>query len=388
MTIADKKKLFNQWAYGLFIHYGVYSTFGLGEWLMFLERRKPEEYFREGLPKFKPRRGCAREWVELAKRGGMKYAVLTTRHHEGYFIGEELLHEFVDACRENGLGVGFYYSVADWSDPGYCAGPASPDTWKKFVEKAHRQIREIMTGYGKIDYLFYDGCPPPASWGLHELHKEIRALQPEMLISRCREDVDLKSCEGHANGDPDNLWESCYTLNDSWGYNRFDHNWKPVKKVISMLSNNRHNGGNLLLNVGPMADGTVQREAVEIIEKVGTWLRENGEAIYDVIPHPFDYHDREYSTAKGSTAYIRLENEYRGPQRRLCGIANQVKKISILSTGEEIAFQQQDDVITLTGLIPQEENALQRVLKLELDGAPKGIRNPMSPDYAIKFTGE
>ena len=221
-----------------------------------------------------------------------------------------------------------------------------------------------------------------------EIRAFTHATTTEMMNSRCREDVDLKFCEGHANGDPANLWESCYTLNDSWGYNRFDHNWKPVKKVISMLSNNRHNGGNLLLNVGPMADGTVQREAVEIIEKVGDWLRENGEAVYDVVPHPFDYHDREYSTAKGNTAYIRLEREYRGPQRRFCGIANKVKKISILSTGEEIAFQQQDDVITLTGLAPQDENALQRVLKLELDGVPKGIPNPMSPDYAIKFTGE
>ena len=115
MTIAEKKRIFSRWGYGLFIHYGLYSTYGLGEWMMFLERRDAGEYYREALPHFKPRKGCAEEWVELAVRGGMRYAVLTTRHHEGYFVGEELLHEFVNACRAHELGIGFYYSVADWA---------------------------------------------------------------------------------------------------------------------------------------------------------------------------------------------------------------------------------------------------------------------------------
>jgi len=317
----------------------------------------------------------------------MKYAVLTTRHHEGYFIGDELLREFVSACRKNGLGVGFYYSVADWSDPDYCAGPDSPETWERFVQKTHRHIREIMTGYGRIDYLFYDGCPPPETWRLKELHREIRAIQPEMLISRCSEDTDLKSCEGHANGDPDNLWESCYTLNKSWGYNKFDHEWKSPFQVASMLSDNRHNGGNLLLNVGPMADGSIQPEAVRIIETVGGWVRRNREALFNVEPHPFHYFDREITTSHGNTAYMRLIREY-GPQRRICGIGNQVRKISFLDTGKELAFTQKKDIITLTDLPPAEADALPRMLKLELDGPPAGIRNPMLPDCTIKTTGE
>lgn len=388
MTIAEKKKIFNRWGYGLFIHYGLYSVYGLGEWLMFLERRNPEEYYRDALPGFRPEKGCARKWVELAVRGGMKYAVLTTRHHEGYFIGEEILHEFAGACREHGLGVGFYYSVADWSDPDYRGGPASRESWERFVSGTHRRIRELMTGYGKIDYLFYDGCPPPGTWRLRELHREIRALQPEMLVSRCGEDTDLKSCEGHANGDPNGIWESCYSLQSGgWGYCKDSPVDKTPCQVAEMLSNNRHNGGNLLLNIGPRADGSIPEDQRSLIETVGRWVKVNQEALFDIEPHPFQYHDREITTACGNVAYLRLIR-IRGPERRICGIGNRIRKITYLDTGEEIAFRQSGDAVTLRGLIGKTPEGMPRFLRMELDGAPFGIRNPMNPDCSIKTTGE
>lgn len=387
MTIAEKKRIFSRWGYGLFIHYGLYSTYGLGEWMMFLERRDAGEYYREALPHFKPRKGCAEEWVELAVRGGMRYAVLTTRHHEGYFVGEELLHEFVNACRAHELGIGFYYSVADWSDPDYCVGPRIPESWERFVRKTHRQIREIMTGYGKIDYLFYDGCPPPETWRLRELHREIRAIQPEMLISRCVEDVDLKSCEGHANGDPERLWESCYTMQPCWGYNKNEPVDKTPAQVAKMLSDNRHNGGNLLLNIGPMADGTVPPDQREIIETVGKWVKTNQEALFDVEPHPFRYYDREITTSNGNIAYMRLVRMY-GPERRIGGIGNRIRRITFLDNGREIMFQQKDDVVTLYGMPEISRNDMPRFIRIELDGPPIGIRNPKNPDCSIKTTGE
>lgn len=383
-NLAEQKKEFFKRAYGLFIHYGVYSIYGRGEWMFFHERRTNEDYFQV-LPQYQPKKEYARQWVELAKRGGMKYAVLTTRHHEGVFIGDEILREFAEACRENGLGVGFYYSVADWSDPDYCAGPKHPESWERFVQKTHRQVKEIMADYGKVDYLFYDGCPPPETWRLQELHKEIRAMQPDMLISRCIDDTDLISCEQHSGGGV-GLWESCYTLNNSWAFNQFDGEWKSPKKVAEMLSTNRHNGGNFLLNVGPRADGSVQQEAIDVIEKVGDWVKANEEALYDIEPHPFNYLDQEISTGNGENAYIRLTREY-GPERRICGIGNKIKRISILSTGEELKFDQKEDVITVQ--IPKDQNGeLWRFLKLELEGKPFGIGNPKRPDCNIKTTGE
>lgn len=386
MNREEKKLQFRTWAYGLFIHYGVYSVHGLGEWLMAKERMGEPEYF-SALKDFHPEPGMARRWVELARDCGMKYVVLTTRHHDGHFIGHELVAEYCRACRELGLGVGLYYSVMNWCDPNYRKGPGTPE-WKVFVERTHRQIRELMTDYGPIDYLFYDGCPPPETWEVENLHAEVRQLQPGLLVSRCRVDVDVFSCEQHSGGAAGKLWESCYTLNDSWGYNAFDANWKTPTQVVELLTTLAHNNGNLLLNVGPRADGSLQPEALATLKAVGDWLRVNGEAVYGAQPHPFNYFDREISTAKGNTVYIRLFDEHRRRERKICGIGNRVERISLLATGEAFDFKQEGDRITLCGLPPKRDDELPRVLKLELDGVPRGVRNPMFPDCDIRVTGD
>jgi alpha-L-fucosidase len=384
MILQEKKQLFADWGYGMFIHYGIYSILGRGEWVMFKERMKNEDYFKFA-PEFKPKRGCAREWAALAQRAGMKYMVLTTRHHDGFFLGSKLLHEYCDACREYGLGVGFYYSVMDWSDSNFKKGPYAPE-WTGFVGKTHRQIKELMTDYGNVDYLFYDGCPPAEHWNAKGLHAELRKLQPSLLIScRCHLDEDVYSFEGHSGAYPGKTWESCYTLNNSWGYNKYDRNWKTPETVIDLLTSLRHNGGNLLLNIGPLPDGSVLLEDAVILETIGKWLEKNGESIYDVKPYPFDYMDQEISTGRGNTVYIRLNNDCRGPERMITGIGNKVLKMTMLTGGEEIAFKQDCDKITLTGLSFRQEEELPRVLKLELDGAPRGIRNPMMPDLSIRI---
>ena len=384
MASEAKKRLFHDWAYGMFVHYGLYSIYGLGEWYLSKERLELEDYFKVA-PDFKPPAGAARNWAALAKRAGMKYLCLTTRHHDGFFVGDDLLKEYCAACREFGLGVGFYYSVMNWADEDYRKGPESPE-WRRFEERTCRQIKELMTDYGPVDYLFYDGCPPPNTWRVKELHEEIRKLQPELLIScRCRREEDVFSCEQHIKAMPGKLWEGCFTLNDSWGYHRHDHNWKSPEEVVKLLTTMVHNGGNLLLNVGPMADGTIQEEAVKLLESVGAWLRRNGEAVYGAAPHPFNYCDQEISTAQGDTAYIVLHNDCRGPERKLCGIDNRVKGITLLATGEEIAFEQSGDKIRLSGLPFKKAGELPRVLKLELEGQPFGIRNPMFPDCDIKI---
>ena len=388
MTLQAKKKIFHDWAYGLFIHYGVYSVYGNGEWKMFLERRDPKEYFEKALPHFHPTYEMGHYWAELAKRFGMRYGVLTTRHHEGYFIGDDVIRGFVDGCRENNLGIGLYYSVADWSDPDYCGGPANAENWERFVQKTHRQIKQIMTDYGQIDYLFYDACPPGNLWRSKELHQEIRAMQPGLLVSRCNSDEnDLKSCERHTSGSPDDIWETCDSLNGAWSYNPHDTNWRTPQNVIKLLSTNRHNGGNLLLSIGPKADGSFQPEVFEILDKVGDWVRANEEALFDVDAHPFNYHDREISTSKGNNAYFRLERNY-GPEKRIVGIGNKVKRVTWLVTGQEIRFEQVNDVVTLFDMPVEKPGDLPLMIKFELDGEPFGIENPMQPNMKVKFEGE
>ncbi|MEI8248359.1 MAG: alpha-L-fucosidase [Lentisphaerota bacterium] len=392
---VDAAERFGEWRYGMFIHYGLYSIIGRGEWVMCRERIPFEEYSKLA-DKFKPSANCAQEWIALAKRSGMKYACLTARHHDGFCLfdtastdynsvktatGRDIVREYVAACLESGLGVGIYYSVGSWEDPGFIAGPTAAKQWAEFVARDHAQLKELMSNYGKIDYLFYDGCPPPETWDAAGINAEIRKLQPDILISeRCGTNEDVASSENHSGGHPGKLWESCYTLNDSWGYNRFDNNLKTSEEVIVLLTSLAHNGGNLLLNVGPMPDGAIQAEAVFVMEKAGEWLNLNGDAVYGTNPHPFDYIDQEISTAKRNYIYIVLQSDF-GPERKICGIGNKVSSIKLLNSGQEISFQQQHDKIFIEGLEYKKTAELPRVLCLDIEGEPQGIPNPLwKPD--------
>ena len=145
MSIDSAKQRFHDWAYGMFIHYGLYSIPARGEWLLCRERMPLDEYFRLK-EEFRPAPGIARNWVRLARECGMKYLCLVTRHHDGFFVGDDLVREFCTACREMEMGIGLYYSVGDWSDPDFGHGPAGGG-WERFVRKTHRQVIELMTDY-------------------------------------------------------------------------------------------------------------------------------------------------------------------------------------------------------------------------------------------------
>lgn len=376
----------------MFIHYGLYSLLGRGEWAMLNERIPPEEY-KKLANNFNPKNLNIENWSVLARESGMRYMCLTARHHEGFALwdtgasdftsaktacGRDLVKEYVDACRKHNLRVGLYYSVADWNDPGFVAGPKKdPEGWKRFVEIAHTQLVELMSRYGKIDYLFYDGCPPPEAWGCAEINRQIRGLQPEILISdRCQMDEDVKSAEQRTFADPGKLWESCYTLNRSWGYNCGDRNWKSIPEILRLLATCAHNGGNFLLNVGPCADGSIQPEALERLQNVGLWLKKNGEAIYGTAPHPFDYADQKISTSNGNNAYIMLIS-YHGGNTTVSGIANNVKSAYVLSTGERINFAQKGNRVFLHGLPANAPDPYMTVVSLSLDKKPKGAANPL-----------
>ena len=324
---------------------------------------------------------------------GMKYMCLTTRHHEGFALwdskasdfnsvktrcGRDLVKEYVEACRRHGLRVGLYYSVADWGDEGCVNGPGKdPSNWRRFVSVAHQQLTELMSNYGKIDYLFYDGCPPPDKWGCAEINARIRSLQPDILISdRCLMDEDVKSAEQYTLDDPGKLWESCMTINKSWGYNSGDPYWKSPREIIHTLITCVHNGGNFLLNVGPRGDGTIQEEAVEVLRIAGQWVKRNGAFIYGTEPHPFNYADQQLSTSMGNTAYISLPF-YHGPETTVAGIGNRVKSVRVLSTRQAVAYSQEGNRVFMKGLPEDPPDPLCTVLAMELDGKPQGVPNPL-----------
>jgi alpha-L-fucosidase len=316
--------------FGMFIHFGVYSTIGRGEWVRSNEKISVEAY-QPFVDRFDPRAYDARAMARLAKAAGMKYAVMTAKHHDGFClfdskltdykstktpIGRDLIREFVDAFRAEGLRVGLYYSLLDWHHPDYphfgdkfhparedAAWKGRAQDWSRYLQYLHGQVKELVTQYGKIDLLWFDfsyGEMTGEKWRASELIKMVRAAQPNVIIDNRLGGDGMARGVGY--GDfvtpeqtiPDAAptddagrplpWETCLTLNNSWGYNRRDDAWKTPKQVVSALVNVVSKGGNLLLNIGPDGSGRVPDASVRVLEEVGRWMRANGASLYGAGP--------------------------------------------------------------------------------------------------------
>lgn len=327
--LPERVKSFARDRFGMFIHWGLYSIPAENEWIRNHKRLSNEDY-QPYFDTFDPVNYDPKKWARLAKRAGMRYAVLTTKHHDGFCLfdsqytdykapntpaGRDLVREYVDAFRAEGIKVGFYYSLLDWHHPDY---PAYNDThhpmrgneaykhqqgqhFERYREYMHNQIRELLTNYGKIDIMWFDFSYDEMTgekWGATEIVKMARELQPDIIIdNRMGGNIKAENPEIYAgdyaspeqmipvggvkdvNGDPI-PWETCITLNDHWCYVQRDKNFKSAKNVINMLMECVSNGGNLLLNVGPTAKGEIPPESVAILEEVGEWMHLNGEAVY------------------------------------------------------------------------------------------------------------
>ena len=375
--------------FGMFLHWGLYAIPARGEWVRSTEQIPPEDY--EFLKdEFNPIHYDPKRWAALAKQAGMRYAVLTAKHHDGFCLfgtkttdfnavsacGRDLVGEFVEAFRAEGIKVGLYYSLLDWHHPDYphwgdLHHPLRNDKtqtnehrdFSRYLDYMHEQIRELCTNYGKLDILWFDfsyGKMRGETWRAEELVRMVRSLQPDVVMDNRLE----VSGEGFGSlvtdhpsafsGDfvspeqiipPEGIrdsagnlvpWEACITMNNNWGYCASDRNFKPAEMLIRKLVECVSKGGNLILNVGPDATGEFPAESVEILQQIGAWMHRNAKSIYGCgraeLPKP------EYGriTRRENFLYYHVtENQV----SFLClpGIRReQVRKIRLLRDGSEL----------------------------------------------------
>jgi alpha-L-fucosidase len=391
-VVEDRIRRMKWWheaKFGMFIHWGLYSVIGRHEWAMEQEGIPVAEY--EGLAeRFTPKPVPAREWAALAKRAGMKYMVMTTKHHEGFChfdtkltdycapkraCGRDLVKEYVEAARAEGLGVGFYYSLMDWHHPDGANCAVDEEARKRFVAYIHGQVRELCSNYGKLDILWYDVSWPldAEGWESVKMNKMVRELQPDIIINnRSKLPEDFSTPEQHIQADSPaegRGWEACMTMNESWGYHRSDDAWKSPKQVVRNLVTCARDGGNYLLNIGPKADGSVPEESVEILEKVGEWVSRNGEAIYGTERSETKRSLFANFTRKGNTLYVHA-HFWPGEEWSIGGLKTKVKGAKLLKTGEPVKFEQDTFRVRLSGLPAESPDDPVTVLALDCESSP------------------
>lgn len=408
-----RMKWWREARFGMFIHYGLYSQVGRNEWVMSLENYPISEYEKLA-DTFQPKSGAPREWAELAKKAGMKYMVMTTRHHEGFSLWDskvnpynsvnygpkrDIVKEFVDACREFDLKIGFYSSLMDWHHPDGWKCAFDSEARKRFTNYITELNRELLTQYGKIDILWYDVSAPMESWeGWNSLERNqmVRELQPDIIINnRSRLDEDFGTPEGHVTAE-NRDWEACMTFNGiSWGYVNseqaapYSYN---AQRIIKMLNTATAGSGNLLLNIGPMPDGSVPEESVKPLTEVGEWLKENGKAVYGKkLKSPYDAANGVCGSSwDGKLVYLWNWIWPEGGQMAIGGFMTSVKSVRMAKDGTSIDFEQKGHRIILKNLPKSSPDKITgiAVLELEFEETPEFNRASYYPqlhggkDYA------
>lgn len=382
--------------FGMFIHWGLYAIPARGEWVRSTEQLSASDY-QPYFDTFNPTDYDPKAWARLAREAGMKYAVLTAKHHDGFCLFDskltdykatktkaerDLVREYVDAFRAEGLKVGLYYSLIDWRHPDFphygdrqhplraCEAEKAKEPgrdFNRYLDYMHGQVRELCENYGKIDLFWFDFSYDDLTgekWRATELVNMIRSYHPDVLIDNRLEvsgegfgsllsgnpsiySGDFVSPEQiippegirDVNGDPV-VWEACLTLNNNWGYCEFDHEYKSPATVIRKLVECVSKGGNMLLNVGPDARGRIPDESARILKDVGGWMKVNGESIYGCGSSRLAKQPWGYVTEDDKSLYLHVFEETVGPVP-LGGLKpDEVTLIQLLSTGAELKAAQ------------------------------------------------
>ena len=397
LTAAEKDQQrrlawFRQARFGMFIHWGLYAQMGRHEWAMEIEHWPLHEYEKLA-PTWHPKPHAAREWAKLAAESGCRYMVMTTKHHEGFCLfnskltdynavqqgpGRDLVQEYVDACHEFGLRVGFYYSLMDWHHPDGMRCKTSEPARRRFIDYIHGQIAELCSNYGKLDVLWYDVSYPldAEGWESEKMNALAMELQPDLLINRNQIPGDFGTPEERIQAE-ERMWEACMTTNGSWGYAPIGQQWRTPWEVVDMLRTVAGGGGNLLLNLGPAPDGALPAPGKKLFSAVGKWLDQNAVSIYEATDPvgtqtwrgtiaPFT----GACTALGNTLYFHCRR-WPGTELVIGGVGNKVQAVRYLVGGKQVKFTQTTDQLFLHGLPETAPDPLATVFAIELDGKPK-----------------
>jgi len=380
--------------FGMFIHWGLYAIPARGEWVRSQERITVEDY-QKYFEEFNPVDYDPKAWAKLAKRAGMKYAVLTSKHHDGFCLFDskltdykstntpakrDLVREYIEAFRAEGLGVGLYYSIIDWHHPDYphyddrqhpMRGNAAfkdhdkQENFDNYLKYMHGQVEELVTQYGKLDLMWFDFSYDDMTgekWRATELVRMIRKHQPGILLDN-RLEVSGEGFGSLLTGSPTEYsgdfvspeqiippegifdanggrvtWEACITMNNHWGYCQNDRYYKPAPMVVRKLVECVSKSGNMLINVGPDARGRIPDESIEILNAVGEWMRKNSDSIYGCgfadLPKP----DFGRYTRRGNKLYAHVIDNTVGPLPLFGLCPTRIESARMLSSGAELSL--------------------------------------------------
>lgn len=421
-TANDKDQRMGWWRdarFGLFIHWGLYAIpagkwgdrTDYGEWIRDSAHIPIHEYEKlEG--QFYPQHFDADQWVKMAKAAGMKYIVITTKHHDGFNLFDtkysdwsiahtpfhrDVMKELADACHKEGMQIGWYHSIMDWHEPDYlprrgweeAQRPADGADFKKYVQYLHNEVNQLLTGYGPIGVMWFDG-QWERTWNDKygkDLYNLCRKIQPNVIVNdrvsnRPGELGDYTTPEQVIpdTGLPGVDWETCMTMNDHWGYNAYDTNWKSSKTLIRNLVDIASKGGNYLLNIGPTADGEFPPEAVQRLHDIGAWMGVNSDSIYGTTASVFDALPWGRSTTKrdGKTTTLYLQVFDWPTHGRLVvpALASQPLSAKVLGSNDSLRTERQGPnvVIDVPSAAPSD---ICSVVALQVEGEAVVYRTPI-----------
>ena len=409
--------------FGLFIHWGLYAI-PAGEWQgetthaewILTTAQIPVKQYEEFAPQFNPVKFDAAAWVRMAKEAGMKYIVITSKHHDGFCLFDsrltdydvmdatpfkrDIMQELADECREQGLKICWYHSIMDWHHPDYLPRR----NWEKrssegadldrYVEYMKGQVKELVSNYGPIGVLWFDG-EWESTWNRErgsDLYRYVRGLQPDIIINNrvssgragMAGTYDPQAFAGDF-GTPEQQipatglgydWETCMTMNDHWGYNKHDNNWKSTEDLVRKLVDIASKGGNFLLNVGPTAEGLFPQPSIERLAAIGKWMKTNGESIYGTSASKFEKLDWGRCTVKPQKLYLHVFDWPQDGQLVVPGLVSQAEAAYLLTdpgAALEVVYNPGAAILNLPQAAP---DPIDSVVVLEFQEEPEVVNSP------------